>query len=275
MTARFLCLGTHHKTGTVWMRRTLHRIKETQGIPLMQLNRPKRIAELPEAGPQIVVNWSSTFPAEMFAVPEARFIHVIRDPRDVLLSGARYHQKAPLGSESFLKEQRDEWGGLNYKDYLKSLPTHEDQLLFEMANKHDSTLFEMLAWPYGHPQAYELRYEDLMADHDCTRFRAALEWCAIEGLDIDGAVQAFWDESLFGGNADKDDRPSRIVNHVTSGTGAQAQWQGKMPRSIARIYAERYGSALAALGYAADDSWVELCPEDETLDAPQVAVGAK
>ncbi|MBY6046768.1 sulfotransferase domain-containing protein [Vannielia litorea] len=271
--ARFLCVGTHHKTGTVWLRRTLHRIMERQGIGLMQANRPKRIADLPESGPQIVVNWSSGFPAEFFALPEARFIHVIRDPRDVLLSGARYHEKAAMGNEKFLKEQRPEWDGLNYKDYLKSLETPQEKLLFEMEQKHASTLFEMLAWPYGHPQAVELRYEELMEDHDCALFRSALERCAIEGLDIDGAVEAFWDSSLFGGLKEKDERPARILNHVTSGTGAEAQWRSKMPRSVARIYADRYGSALAALGYAEDDSWVELCPED--VPAAQEAVGAK
>ncbi len=271
MTARFLCVGTHHKTGTVWLRRTLHRIMERQGIPIMQINRPKRVADLPATGPQIAVNWSSGFPAELFARPEARFIHVIRDPRDVLLSGARYHEKAPLGTEKFLKKQRPEWDGLNYKDHLRSLPTPQEKLLFEMEQKHASTVFEMLAWPYGHPQAVDLRYEDLMDDHDCSLFRAALERCAIEGLDIDGAVQAFWDSSLFGGLQEKGERPNRIVNHVTSGSGTQAQWRSKMPRSVARIYAARWGSALAALGYAQDDAWVEQCPEDEALMAAQEA----
>jgi hypothetical protein len=269
--ARFLCVGTHHKTGTVWLRRTLHRIMERQGIPLMQINRAKRIADLPETGPQIVVNWSSGYPPELFALPEARFIHVIRDPRDVLLSGARYHEKAPLGNENFLKKQRPEWGGLNYKDHLKNLPTPQEKLLFEMEQKHASTLFEMLAWPYGHPQAVELRYEQLMEDHDCSLFRSALERCAIQGLNIDDAVRAFWDSSLFGGLKKKGERPNRIVNHVTSGSGAEAQWRFKMPRSVARIYAGRYGAALDALGYATDDSWVELCPEDEAVLAAQEA----
>lgn len=265
MSARFLCIGTHHKTGTVWMRRVLHEISRRQGIGIMQVNRAKRIADLPETGPQIVVNWSSLYPIEMLMHPEARFVHVIRDPRDVLISGMRYHQTAPLGTEKFLARQRPEWDGRNYKDHLRALATDQERLLVEMENKHHRTLLEMLAWPYGHPGAVELRFEELLADESCILFRAALSRCDIGGLDIDDAVTSFWNHSLFGGLKKQEDRPRRVENHMTSPRPAKSKWQSELPRSVARIYAERYGEALRVLGYAQDDSWVDLCPEDAAL----------
>ena len=104
MTARFICIGTHHKTGTIWMRKVFRAIANEQGIPFMQCYRAKRLVDLAETGPHIVVNWSSSLPQQLLDMPEARFLHIIRDPRDVLLSGMRYHRIAPLGNEKFLRE---------------------------------------------------------------------------------------------------------------------------------------------------------------------------
>jgi len=79
----------------------------------------------------------------------------------------------------------------------------------------------------------------------------------IEGLDVDKAVQSYWDKSLFGGLAKKDDREARVQLHVAS--GKKAQWTTKLPREIAEPYAERYGDALKKLGYAQNDDWVNAC----------------
>lgn len=256
---RFVCIGTHHKTGTIWMRKVWRAISKDQEIPFMQCYRDKKIDQAAETGPQIIVNWHSGFPQRLMDMEHARFIHIVRDPRDVLLSGMRYHRVAPLGNEKFLREKRDEWGGLNYQDHLNGLPDDHARLLFEMENKHDTTVREMLDWPWGHPRAAELRYEDLIRDHDCSQFRAVLEDFDIEGLDIDRAVQSYWDLSLFGGLATQEARSDRQNLHVNS--GASAQWKQKMPAAIGRIYAERYGPALRTLGYAEDDSWVDELSE--------------
>ncbi len=257
MTARFICVGTHHKTGTIWMRRAFRAIAKDQDIPFMQLYRAKRLVDAAETGPQILVNWSSNFPDQVMDLPHARFLHVIRDPRDVLLSGMRYHRIAPLLNEKFLREERAEWGGKNYQDYLNALPDDHARLLFEMENKHHATVQQMLKWPYGHPHAADVKYEDLIEDTECKIFRAILEGFAIEGLDIDRAVQSYWDKSLFGGVAKDTDETGRVAWHVAS--GKKAQWSTKLPREIAEIYADRYGDALKTLGYADNSDWVRDC----------------
>ena len=53
----------------------------------MQCHSAGKIINAVETGPQILVNWESQFPKELHALPHARFIHMIRDPRDVMLSG--------------------------------------------------------------------------------------------------------------------------------------------------------------------------------------------
>lgn len=257
MSARFICIGTHHKTGTIWMRKVFRAISRDQDIPFMQCYREKKLAEAAETGPQIIVNWSSSFPKKLMDMDHARFIHIIRDPRDVLLSGMRYHRIAPLGNEKFLREKRDEWGGKNYQDHLNALPSDHDRLMFEMEHKHDKTVGEMLNWPYGHAHAADVKYENLIEDEDCSQFRAILTDFDIEGLDIDRACQTYWDLSLFGGLKKADDREERVALHVSS--GKKAQWVTKLPREIAEPYAERYQEALEKLGYAENADWVKDC----------------
>lgn len=264
-TPRLLCVGTHHKTGTIWMRKVFRQVSEELGIPAMQVIRAKRMADIPETGPAILFNWSSAFPAEMMARPDARFIHIIRDPRDVLLSGMRYHRSAGLNKEKFLKETRPEWGGRNYQDHLNALPDDVARLLFEMEMKHDKTVQEMLAWNYHNPNAAEIRYEDLIQDTDCSQFRGVLQRFGIEGLDIDRVVDIYWQNSLFGGLAQEENRASPVAKHIKS--GAPAQWLSKFPREVAEIYAARYGAALTTLGYADSDDWVTLCPPASELAA--------
>lgn len=258
--ARFLCVGTHHKTGTVWLRRVLHDIKRDQDIPLMQCHSARKIKSAAETGPQIIVNWESSFPPELRALPHARFIHMIRDPRDVLLSGMRYHRKAPLGRENFLAEPREDLGGLNYQEHLNALPTDMDRLVFEMHNKHAQTVSEMLAWDYEGFNTFDIKFEDLIVDLDCAFFRAMLTEFQIEGLDIDRAVQSYWKHSLFGGVDGEQKLGPQHALHVSS--GSVAQWRQQMPRALAEIYAEHYGDALIKLEYEADHNWVSECPVD-------------
>ncbi|KAA9009327.1 sulfotransferase domain-containing protein [Histidinibacterium aquaticum] len=260
--ARFLGIGTHHKTGTVWMRRTFRRYADAAGIPVVRLNGPDKLSELPTKGPALCVNWSSEFPRAFFDHPGARAIHVIRDPRDVLLSGQRYHLTAKTGNEKWLGKPLKELQGRTYQEAIRALPDRVSQLLFEMRGKHARTVTEMLSWPYGHPHAVDLRYEDLIEDTDCAVFRAAIERAAVVGFDTDGLVEEYWRHALFGGQSDAGARRGLVAAHVKSGRAGQ--WRDALPREVAEIYAEDYGPALVQLGYAEDDSWVDLCrPEAE------------
>jgi hypothetical protein len=260
----WLCLATHHKTGTIWMRRTLQAIAGAQGIPIHKVARLAKLEAIPRDGPRLLVHWDGAFPRPLFGDPDARILHVIRDPRDVLLSGMRYHLTASPARERFLGRRGDSWGGKTYQEHLRALPGLVPRLAFEMTEKHHQTVEEMLSWHFGRANTIELRYETLMTHPDGTPFRDALEQAGIVGLDIDDAMRCFIANSLFGGLSTPDARAG-LSGHVIS--GAPERWRSEMPIEIARPYAARYGAALRILGYAESDEWVDGCRPAAEIEA--------
>lgn len=243
---RVFCIGTHHKSGTIWMRQVFRAFAMQLSVPIHGAYGKRAAHHIPEAGRVFLTNWSSKFHSSLLARSDARILHVIRDPRDILLSGARYHCVAPVEGEEFLHHPRVDLNGKTYQEHIQSLD-FEDQLLFEMAEKHAITLHQMVEWDYGAKNRIELRYEELMRDTRGTLFARALRNMGFAWREIFRGRRIFLRHSLFGGLSDEESRNSRIKLHVAD--GSIAQWRRRLPRSVAEIYAENFGEALVALGY--------------------------
>ncbi len=244
---RIFCIGTHHKTGTLWMRGVFRRLANALGVG-HHVTYPNQGTKLvPEDERVFLFQWSSKFPPEVLERADARVLHMIRDPRDVLLSGMRYHQHAPREGEDFLHEPRDDLDGRTYQEHLNTLPNDEAKLMFELGEKHAKTVGEMLDWDYGRRNGIEVRYEDLIQDTEGEAFREHLRDLGLPEPEVETGAQVFWKNSLFGGLADESARGDRIKAHVAS--GQVAQWRDRLPPSVARSYADRFGGALVTLGY--------------------------
>lgn len=251
--ARLMCIATHHKGGTVWIKTVFRALSDVIKVPWVGVWSDKRMDRVPETGRAFLCNWAGYFPKPIWDSSETAFLHVVRDPRDVLLSGCRYHQIAKPAGEKFLHTSRADLGGLTYQEHLNGLQTPYAKLLFEMDNKHSETLTEMRNWPWGDSRSFELRYEDLMADTESSLFSKALMHLGLLPPEVQAGARAFWDNSLFGG------LKKARAGHVAS--GAARRWEREMPRAIGEIYAERFGEDLIALGYEKDTAWVGRLPE--------------
>lgn len=244
---RLYCVGTHHKTGTLWLRGVFRRLANELGIAHRVVYPNKGLKNVPSAERIFLFQWSSLFPGILLDRPDARILHMIRDPRDVLLSGMRYHLHAGPEGEQFLHEPRDDLGGKTYQQHLNALPTETERLLFEMREKHALTVAEMTSWSYDRANTIEVRYEDLMEDTDCRAFREHLRDLGLPEPEVEQGCKIFWSRSLFGGLANEAARGDRIDAHVAS--GEVAQWRRRLPRAVAEIYAEEHGRDLVTLGY--------------------------
>lgn len=251
MAPRLLCVGTHHKTGTVWMRTVFREIAQVLNIPFEAVHRPRMYTRLPKRGRVIVVNWGARFAPELWDMEDARFFHLIRDPRDVLLSGARYHETTSMRTEKFLYDAREDLNGLSYQDHLKSLPDPDAKLAFEMGESHLKTLKQMLNWPYGHPRTKDLRYEDLIVDTQAQLFTDVLTFFGFSPDEIKTGCEIFIKNSLFGGLSTD---TGRTASHVKS--GKPAQWISKMSAKTARLYHKHHANDLIKLGYEHNGDWL-------------------
>jgi len=228
---RLLCLATYHKGGTIWMKHVITALSKALDIPWVGIWGADPMARVPKTGRAILVNWHGTFPKQLWDDTDAGFVNVIRDPRDILLSGCQYHHYAGPAGEGFLHVPRADLGGLTYQQTLQNMQSLSAKLLFEMNEKHAQTLREMLAWPSDHPRQSRVKYETLMGDVQGDAFVQALTPWGLSADEAEMARLIFIQHSLFNRNGGTITRKS----HVQS--GKTTRWRDELPIPVAGIYA--------------------------------------
>ena len=126
------------------MKQVFRALAKALDIPMIGMWSDRQLADVPQDRPAFLVNWHGWFPRAIWDNPAARFFHVIRDPRDILLSGWQYHQTAGPKGEKFLHVARADLGGKTYQEALNSIADKDEQILFEMREKRTVTVQEML-----------------------------------------------------------------------------------------------------------------------------------
>lgn len=250
-----LVVATHHKTGTVWMDGVFKAIAGDLGARYLDF-RPERghLSDL-DHGPFILFSYDSDFGdfASLLDREDVKILHLIRDPRDVVISAMHYHKAS---RESWLHEPIPGYDNLTYQRALQNLPTKFAQYLFEMDNSSASTLRDMERWRYGRANCFEARYEDLRQDVELVMWQRIMTFLGLDAGEQAIGSRRFWQNSLFGGL-------SRLGNkHVRS--GAIAQWRREFTPELAVAFLERFPRALQALGYEKNAAWVHELQQPAT-----------
>lgn len=215
-------VGTHHKTGTEWMTAVFFRIREHYDIDLD-------------------FNFHSRFDPDVLARP-FRGVHLIRDPRDVIISGCFYHQKC---GEPWFHRPREDFEGLTYQEKIRSLGSLDEQIMFEMENRAADTIGDMLSWDYSRSSFFELKYEDLIEDTQLMLFHEVFIFLGFPGSLIPHLLSIAYENSLFSGLVESD--------HVRS--GKKDQWRRFFQQNHKDRFLELFGDALIRLGYETDAGW--------------------
>lgn len=250
---RCAIIATHHKTGTVWMGTTFQAICRSLDIPLVNLIRSK----LPKASdvkpPIVLFQPHSNFSGSQWLLenPEFRIFHLIRDPRDVIISAMHYHRHA---KEKWLHLKRKTLGGATYQQKINSLSSDRERYQFEMENSSSNVIERMQNWNYARENAFECKYENLIVDEKTDLFAQILVHLGFSEAELEGCRRQFWRKSIFGKKAG---RTGKTV-HLRS--GAARQWSSVFDRELAEAFLRRFGDVLVRLGYEKDDDWAAQLP---------------
>lgn len=232
-----ILIGTHHKTGSVWMKNLFRTISREVGLRFWDVRLP-----VPDGNVDIFMDDHSKFEKAELPTGEFRGIHVIRDPRDVIVSGCFFHQKS---DEAWLHVPKEKYDGLTYQEKINSLDSPEDQLFFEMDHVGAMTIGQMMSWDYTQPQFFEVRYRDLIQDEDLMIFHRMFLHLGFEGAQIPTLLQLSFDNSLFGG--------LRKSRHVRS--GKSSQWKQHFTPAVKDRFKEKFPGVLVELGYEDHEDW--------------------
>lgn len=242
-----ILVGTHHKTGTVWMGNLFRQLAERLGRSYF-IGPPRDVPADVDIFQHVNSGFNMPFMARLQRGSRPwRGIHIIRDPRDVIVSGCFYHQKS---EERWLHIPTERFGGLTYQEAINSTKNVERQLLFEMEHRGRETIGFMLRWNYQRPHFMELRYEDLIQDEQLAEFRRAFVHLGLTGGDLETALDVAHSASLFGGFK------SELGKSLHLRSGETAQWRAHFTPALVARFKEMFPGGLAKLGYeSSDDTW--------------------
>lgn len=199
-------------------------------------------------------------------------MHVIRDPKDVIVSGYLYHMRCsedwcinenPDATEPILfpnlpwseQHKPEEWkriylDSLRDKSYQQILleKNESDGLLFELYHYGFWTIQSMLEWDYNNPVVREIRFESIMSNYDET-FREIFEYFDFSKTQIRRALLIAAREDL----SRKSKRQLRANPHISSPN--TTKWAEYFTQSHKDTFKDHFGDALSRLGYEKDEQW--------------------
>ena len=221
----------HHKAGTVWFRHVLLDVIRHYGLRKQEEGDFESIRSVTDLA---FYGHAERFRREQVGTRAFRGSHLVRDPRDLVVSGYEYHL---VTKEEWTKVPSPKYGGLSYQAYLQSLNEH-DGLLAEVEWFAGETGVALSNWDYEQPEFLELRFEDAMADELGT-FEKLFKWYgfndAAQGIGL-GAVERL---SLR--------REGAKSNHARG--GRPGEWRDRLgPAHLERLE-ELTGDLVARIGY--------------------------
>jgi Sulfotransferase domain len=251
---------THHKAGTVWFSRILNEIARTRGLTFASSFDGGAAPDSDVAVYAVVRPLSEEDVALAFHGPPGRRqaarddftlrsglapggfrgTHLIRDPRDMVVSAWYYHLRC---TEAWAVTPHERYGGRSYQEMLTALGPH-DGLMAEIEESTRRTFVHMARWNYEQPEFLELRYEDLLTDERAWFERAFRHYGFDAALTGDALAIA---SAYSRGNLSAGD------GHVRS--GGMGEWRQHFTADHVARFKKLTGHLVVDLGYEAGPDW--------------------
>ena len=230
-------VGTHHKTGTVLLKHIF--LKEVCPIMAWRCSfdhepTPCSSAEQARAAGLQLCFLQHGVRFQVHGPQAFRFIHAIRDPMEVVLSGYQYHLKT---TEKWANRPDRRYNGSSYRRYLNALSVREGLRAEVKHSARDAlkTMPRLLNRTAGKECTLTLRLEDF--EHDWSGTIARL-W---DLLGLDAATAARLDRAVAKHNVYSARRQRGYNRHVGNATTRDAMRRSvrTLPEAYAKVQAVR------------------------------------
>ena len=223
----------YHKVGTVWFSRILRSIASYYGLKF-QKSTPDKLEKDTEIffddhsliDPGLLINYVGS--------------HMIRDPRDIVISGYFYHLRT---SEKWALETKEEYGNMSYQELLKS-KNRDDGIMLEIERTLPE-INQMAKWDYSNPNFIEIKYEDIIKN-ESEYFKRIFQHYGFNKKAINKALEIANSFSI------KNLKPKKN-SHIRS--GKPGEWKKFFTGEHKTYFKNRLGDALIILGYEKDYDW--------------------
>ena len=236
---------TYHKMGTKWFTSVLAAIANQYGLSVQCID--NNIDEL-QLDNDIIVFDHSDLASQ--SIESCVGSHMLRDLRDVIVSGYFYHLWT---KEEWALVPKREFGGLNYQEHLKSLSQHEG-ILAEIERFAQYAIDRrMREWDYGNPQFLELKYENVFGNEE-NAFRLLFSHYGFTPNAIESSIAIARKFSFDA--VRKTNRETTQRSHLRS--GVFGQWNELFTNTHKNLFKETLGDLLVLTGYEKGFDWLDF-----------------
>lgn len=235
--------AAHHKMGTVWLMRVLESVANKFGLKMTKSNSRRELAA--DDTDILFANHSQFEPDSMENLVGS---HMIRDLRDVVVSGYHYHLWT---NESWAREASDQFGGKSYQEMLQS-EDKESGLAHEIRRLASTFDIRILRkWDFSDARICELRYEDLWAD-ETKEFHRLFQHYGFHEVAISKCLNIVQQQSFK--IVSKSVRATQQQKmHLRS--GMPGQWKSELTYNHCELVKAELGDLIIKLGYASNNDW--------------------
>ncbi len=231
---RRIVVATHHKAGTVYCLRVFGEICHELGLGFWDMESSRK----PDPW-HIAFHGNATLQRLQGALSEGcRLLHVVRHPKSLIVSGARYHLDA---EEAWLDQPRRRFGGRSYRRALSEIDSEEGRLRFEMVNKAWDTIVEMVELESASlgVDRMTVKLEDLSHDSSRRTYDEILSFMSFEGEIRTRGMARFVKHALWS--------MEKMPAHSRGGVGDA--WRELFGDALDARFEALFGQPEIALGY--------------------------
>lgn len=231
-----LLFSCHHKVGTAWFSNILNHVA-TEFDLKFEYNQALLLSE----DTDIFFDDHSRYDLDKLELYKG--VHIIRDPRDVIVSGYHYHKWT---EEDWANIPSDKFGGKSYKEKINSFQNEEQGIAFEMENVGTDTIIEMMMWNYSNPNVLEIKFEELLKNPDEV-FDDIFRHYGFSGEELNKCLSI--------ANSYTFDRLKKKFNSKHLRKGIAGDWRNHFTDELKTLFKDMFPGVLEKLGYEKNMQW--------------------